>query len=97
MTDGDRFWEAKLFEGGECLLYRRVMVRDVAPVICQHSFGWIAGPEASAGQSETFDGPLGEQCLGPIPKLVEGELQGGGAAVQTENGAARRHASSPPI
>jgi hypothetical protein len=64
---------------------RRRMVGEVAVDIHQRLVVHAPDREVSTGQADAFHRAVGEPHLFPLSKVIEGELQGRGAAVETQD------------
>jgi hypothetical protein len=85
MAHGDRGREAQVLGGQSYAIGRRRMVREVAVDIDQRFVLQAPDPEVSTGETDAFHRAVGEPHLFHPSNVIEGELQGRGAAVETED------------
>ena len=85
MARGDRGRKAQILGRRGYAFGRRRMVGEIAVDVDQAIVVRAPNPEVSTGQTDALYGAVGEPYLFRLSKAIEGELQGRGAAVETQD------------
>ena len=85
MAHGDRGRKAQVLGRRGYAFGRRRMVGEIAVDIYQRLVVRAPDPEVSTGQTDALHRAVGEPHLFHLSKAIEGELQGRGAAVETQD------------